>query len=92
LDRDARRGEIAGGRRELEALLRRPVTSFAYPHGHAFDPTTRALVREAGYGRACTTIHDRVRRRTDPYRIPRFIVLDWDGDEFAALVETWLSL
>jgi peptidoglycan/xylan/chitin deacetylase (PgdA/CDA1 family) len=94
LDKDEQRDEIAGGRRELETLLRRPVTSFAYPHGHpgSFDATTRALVREAGYGCACTTIHDRVRRRTDSYRMPRFIVVDWNGDEFAALVETWLAL
>jgi peptidoglycan/xylan/chitin deacetylase (PgdA/CDA1 family) len=93
LDEDAQRDEVAGGRRELEALALQPVTSFAYPYGYAgsFDATTRALVREAGYDRACTTVADRVKRRTDPYRIPRYQVQDWNGDAFVTTVESWLA-
>ena len=93
LDEEAQRDEIAGARRDLEALLPGPVTSFAYPHGdeRSFDATTCALVREAGYTRACTTIAARVRRRTDRYRIPRFQVQDWNGHDFATTVESWLA-
>ena len=92
LDEDDQREEIAGGRRELEALVSARVTSFAYPYGYAesFDERTQAIVREAGYARACTTIADRVARRTDSYRIPRYQIQDWDGDGFATQVQSWL--
>jgi PAS domain S-box-containing protein len=93
LDEETQHEEIAGGRRELEALVQQPVTSFAYPYGYAgsFDARTQAVVRKAGYARACTTIADQVTRRTDPYRIPRYQVEDWCGDEFMARVELWLA-
>jgi peptidoglycan/xylan/chitin deacetylase (PgdA/CDA1 family) len=93
LDEHGQREEIAGGRCELESRLSGPVTSFAYPYGYAgsFDDKTRAVVREAGYARACTTIADQVTPRTDSYRIPRYQVQDWNGDEFATTVESWLA-
>jgi len=93
LDENIQRDEIAGGRRELEALVPGRITSFAYPYGYAgsFDKRTRAVVREAGYARACTTIADRVTPRSDAYRIPRYQVQDWNGDDFATTVESWLA-
>jgi hypothetical protein len=41
------------------------------------------LLRRAGYHLACTTREGRVTHFTNRYRIPRFEVLDWDGDELA---------
>lgn len=79
---DIQRGEVADSRQRLEAILNRRVDSFAYPHGD-YDDSTEACVRDAGYSGACTTQHRTVRRRTDPYRLPRCAVLDWDGDTFA---------
>jgi peptidoglycan/xylan/chitin deacetylase (PgdA/CDA1 family) len=76
------REEIVGSRKALEALLGRPVTSFAYPHGD-FARESVELVREAGFGSACTCKRDVVRPHTDPHRMPRNVALDWDGEEFA---------
>jgi peptidoglycan/xylan/chitin deacetylase (PgdA/CDA1 family) len=76
------RHEIFDSRRRLEAILNRPVASFAYPHGD-HDASTEAVVREAGYTGACTTQHRAVRNRTDPYRLPRCVVGNWGGDTFA---------
>jgi hypothetical protein len=66
-------------------MLGRPISSFAYPFGTSadFDETTVAVVREAGFLRACANLDGRLTRRTDPFRVPRLLVRDWSGDELA---------
>ena len=73
--------EIEFSRARLEGILDRPVTSFAYPYG-SFDSETTAVVRALGFVRACTTRPTVIRPDSDPLQIPRFVVQDWDGDEF----------
>jgi peptidoglycan/xylan/chitin deacetylase (PgdA/CDA1 family) len=73
--------EIAESRRVCEELIDGPVNSFAYPFGDHDDVTVSA-VREAGFSWACTVNAGFVRPRTDPVRLPRIYVGDWDGDEF----------
>lgn len=51
LDEATARAEIADSKRELEAHLDRPVTSFAYPAG-LFGERERRLVAEAGFSYA----------------------------------------
>lgn len=46
------RDEVVRCKRELDAVLGTPVTTFAYPHGYS-SPRIRRLVREAGYRGAC---------------------------------------
>ncbi|HMB74951.1 MAG TPA: polysaccharide deacetylase family protein [Kiloniellaceae bacterium] len=73
--------EMAESRTKLEALLGKPVTSFAYP----FGDHDRAVVRragDAGFSLACTTDERLVSRRDDPLAIPRFAVGNLDGDAF----------
>ena len=53
LDDAAARGEIAGSRQELELVLGRPVTTFAYPAGR-FSPRDVEIVRAAGFRAAVT--------------------------------------
>jgi len=75
--------EIEGSRREIEALLGRPVLDFAYPNGYVgdFDDTTCRLVAEAGYRCALTTEQGTVRRGDDrlalrrclPGNVPLFV-------------------
>lgn len=65
--------EIAESRRDLEEVLGREVTTFAYPHGK-FDREIEALVRDAGYRAAATTIAGPNRRGTDPFRIRRVTI------------------
>ena len=81
----AQEREIHDSRDFLAAIVGHPITSFAYPHGR-HDATTRRLVREAGFLRACTSHGGTVRRRTDPLRLPRLEVPDCDGDTFARIL------
>ena len=86
------REEIEDSRSALEAIVERPVTSFAYPYGgrHDYSPATLALLREAGFQRACAHFQGAVRPDTDRLQLPRMAVGDWDGDEFARRMRLWL--
>jgi peptidoglycan/xylan/chitin deacetylase (PgdA/CDA1 family) len=46
--------EVDGSKRDLEEIVGRPVTSFAYPYG-LFDGVCSEAVRKAGFRVACTT-------------------------------------
>ncbi|MGB3564446.1 MAG: polysaccharide deacetylase family protein [Thermoanaerobaculia bacterium] len=85
--------EIAHSKTALEEALGMPVTSFSYPYGLEEDFTAKsvALVERSGFDRACTNVCDVVDHATDPYRLPRFWVRNWDGDRFQRLVSRWLG-
>lgn len=78
--------EIRNSRNYLEELTDCPVTSFAYPHG-CNDATSRRLLADAGFQRACTSSFGRVRPGTDVFRVPRLTVPDCDGDAFARILQ-----
>jgi peptidoglycan/xylan/chitin deacetylase (PgdA/CDA1 family) len=78
----AQRAEIGHSKAQLEALVGRPVVSFAYPFGDQ-GADTAALVREAGFRSSCTTEAGAVRARTDPFQLPRIAVGDWNADTLA---------
>lgn len=82
---DAQRKEIQQGKTQLETMLERPVTTFAYPYGKQRDYTaeTVALIREAAFTCACTNIAGAVTSATDPFQLPRLFVGDWNGEQFA---------
>jgi peptidoglycan/xylan/chitin deacetylase (PgdA/CDA1 family) len=81
------REEIQQSKTRLEEIIGQPVVNFAYPHGNYSEETT-ALVREAGFTSACTT-YPRTVRRCDRFKLPRVVVEDWDGEEFAKQLSEW---
>lgn len=85
------RREVEGSRRALEGWLGRPVDSFAYPYGRPgdLDGHSVAAVREAGFSVACVNQPGIVDGGSDPLRVPRFHVGDWDGDRFARTLRWW---
>lgn len=87
----AQQAEIQRSKARLEEILGRPVTTFSYPYGSRSDytPETVALVREAGFACACSSLADVVWRRTDRFQLPRVLVRNWDGDEFARRLGEW---
>lgn len=84
--------EINTSKARLESLLSQPVTSFAYPFGTLGDYTsdTIEVVRQAGFARACSNYEGVMRRSPDPFQLPRFLVRNWDGDEFARRLREWM--
>jgi hypothetical protein len=72
-------------------MLGRRVSSFAYPYGRECDYTreTMALVREAEFDCACSTLVAPVTRGADPFQLPRVQVQDMDGEAFARLLSAY---
>lgn len=84
---ECQRREIQGSKAACEEIAGRRVTSFSYPFGdHA--PATAALVREAGFHSACTTIPGWLRRDHDRLRLPRVQAQDWDGADLERRLAT----
>lgn len=78
----AQRDEIQRSKARLEEVLGHAVRSFAYPYGFCTSETV-ALVRTASFACACSGSGKEIWRNTDPFQLPRVMVHDWDGEEFA---------
>jgi peptidoglycan/xylan/chitin deacetylase (PgdA/CDA1 family) len=79
------RDEVRRSKVDLEEILGRPVSWFAYPFGSRGTYTEESvrLVRQTGFAAACSGLPGSVELRTDRFQLPRMHVCDWDGDEFA---------
>ena len=85
----SQRDEIQQSKDYLEEIIGHSVMSFSYPHGD-YTAETIAIIQEAGFVCACSSEVDSVRRRTDPFQLPRVEVQDWDGEKFAQWLSRWL--
>jgi peptidoglycan/xylan/chitin deacetylase (PgdA/CDA1 family) len=83
--------EIRQSKTQLEEILNQPIKSFAYPYGTKDDYTheTVELVRQAKYTCACSNYMGVTQPKTPRYELPRFVVRDWDGDEFERRLRGW---
>lgn len=91
---DAARREIVDNKTQLEAIIGRPVTMFAYPNGKRgidYDQRHVAMVEEAGYRAAFTTASGAATRQHNRYEFPRS--RPWDASRlmFAGRLLSWLS-
>lgn len=80
----SQREEILQSKAYLEKRLGSPVTSFAYPYGGPCDYSaeTVAILQEAGFECAASTISDMASRDADLFRLPRLYVGNWDEEAF----------
>jgi peptidoglycan/xylan/chitin deacetylase (PgdA/CDA1 family) len=85
------RDTISGSKGELEQSIGRVVSHFAYPFGGRddFDDRSVDAVRSAAFDTACTTIPATARPWTDPYRLPRRLVMDWGRLRFRVQLQRW---
>ncbi len=82
--------EIGRSKFDLEDKISRKVDSFSYPHGIYSNETVK-IVERLKFQNACTVVARTVERKANPYLLPRFLVLDWNGDEFEQQLHNWLS-
>ena len=82
---------MSTSRRDLEHFLDRTVSHLAYPFGRRddFDGWSVDAARSAGFDTACTTVPGTARPSTDPFRLPRRLVMDWGRARFRAQLERW---
>jgi peptidoglycan/xylan/chitin deacetylase (PgdA/CDA1 family) len=83
--------ELMDSKKQLEALLDKPVDTLSYPYGNREDVAriTRKIAKSAGYQLACANIPGRVSHGSNPYMLPRFLVRDWGEDVFALKLQEW---
>jgi len=93
LDVATQKVEIERSKVELETLLGYPVTSFSYPFGTRADYTTEMvdIVKAAGFDIACSNFEGVVQAGCNRFQLPRFVVRNWDGDEFIRHLNTWFN-
>jgi peptidoglycan/xylan/chitin deacetylase (PgdA/CDA1 family) len=82
--------EVRGSREDLEDLLGIPVTRFAYPTG-LYNGRVLGAVARAGFRTAVTTDRGWARHRTDPLRLPRSIMEEFDPPTFRAALDGGLN-
>jgi peptidoglycan/xylan/chitin deacetylase (PgdA/CDA1 family) len=89
LSLEQQRYEMVESKRCLEKILNRTVTTFAYPYGgrEMVSRQTIALAKDCGFESACSTIAEPVHLKSDLFFLPRFLVRDWSGEEFARQVQ-----
>jgi peptidoglycan/xylan/chitin deacetylase (PgdA/CDA1 family) len=78
--------EVVENKKDLEQLLGRPVTAFAYPYGEYSD-TTEAIVRNADFKTAVTVDEALVRPGVGPWRVGRYEIKGCPRDAFATRLE-----
>lgn len=86
---EAQMTEIYLSKRQLEAMIGKPVTLFSYPFGTAgdFSAMTVDIVRHSGFTGGIANIQGRILPPLNRYRVPRRLVRNWPLDDFA----TWLT-
>jgi peptidoglycan/xylan/chitin deacetylase (PgdA/CDA1 family) len=77
---DEQKREIFESKKFLEAIGIE-VNSFSYPYG-CLEAHTKEFVKKAGYKYACALFQRPVNRQSDIYSLPRYLVRNWDGNEF----------
>lgn len=86
---DALKEDLMTSKARLEDIIGADVMSFSYPNGQkgAFSAETRALVKEAGYKLAATTIWGSVADDADLLNLPRCEMSNNDSfEEFQAKI------
>jgi peptidoglycan/xylan/chitin deacetylase (PgdA/CDA1 family) len=85
---DVQESEIFESKKFLEAIGLE-VNSFSYPYG-CLEDHTKEYVKKAGYKYACALFQRPVNRQSDIYSLPRYLVRNWDGNEFTHELKNWL--
>ncbi|MES2316915.1 MAG: polysaccharide deacetylase family protein [Pseudomonadota bacterium] len=94
LDDHSSRQEIEGGKKELEAIIGKPVRLFAYPNGKVgkdFDERHTRMAREAGFAAAFTTKVGAVTSAQDRFQLPRSRPWDKTPFMFGLRLLRWLA-
>jgi peptidoglycan/xylan/chitin deacetylase (PgdA/CDA1 family) len=85
LSPEDQRGEIRDSRAWIEALVGRPVRTFAYPYGKTGDYNEASVeaVRGAGFEAAFCAVQGAIEASDDPFQLRRWEVNNWDAMQFA---------
>jgi peptidoglycan/xylan/chitin deacetylase (PgdA/CDA1 family)/GT2 family glycosyltransferase/SAM-dependent methyltransferase len=87
---DVQTREIVESKRDLERLLNRPITTFAYPYSRVDDACV-GLVRAAGFTSAVVVDGRPVTHGADVFRLSRIEIGNWEVGTFARNLDERLA-
>ncbi|MBI4232785.1 polysaccharide deacetylase family protein [Candidatus Peregrinibacteria bacterium] len=89
--RSAQRADILMSKKILEQILNRNIKHFSYPFGTMDDYNLESLevVRELGFLSACSNFPGVIRKKVNPYKLPRFLMRNWNEAEFRANINSF---
>ena len=83
LSYDNQKVEIELGKKELESIINQQVKTFAYPFGNRYHYNADTLeIVKRNFNFAFSNFEGRVHKDSNIYEMPRFLVRDWDIDDF----------
>ena len=85
--------EMRQSKCDLESILGHSISSFSYPFGYpaAYTSQTVSMAKKVGFDQACANYDGLVWPTTDRFQLPRYLVRDWDGEEFSRRLEDWFE-
>ena len=85
------KAEMTENRNLLETLLNKQIDYLSYPYGSNkdFSNNTLLLAREAGFSLAFANYYGYTTVKTDPYKIPRILVRNWEVPELNREINRW---
>ncbi|WP_299758515.1 polysaccharide deacetylase family protein [uncultured Pontibacter sp.] len=83
--------EILQNKKFLEEVSTDRINLLAYPYG-SYTPDTMAVAKETGFTAAFTTDSRPIKSGSEPYRLGRFLIENWTGDELDQHLKQWLKM
>lgn len=91
--REDQKREIVESRRTLEGMIGKPIDVFSFPFGDYpdYNEDTLSVCREAGFKKTAAAHAGQARRGTDPMRIPRVFIHNWNESQFASKLRLFFN-
>ena len=80
--------ELAAGQQAMREAISQPVELLAYPYGN-YSNETAIIVAQLGFKAAFTTDTRLITVGNEAYKLGRFQVNNWDGNEFKQRLADW---
>ncbi|HQH28058.1 MAG TPA: polysaccharide deacetylase family protein, partial [Oligoflexia bacterium] len=84
------RRQLVDSKAELERITGQTVRFLSYPWGtpDTFSAETMRIAQETGYEAGIANIQDALRAPVDFFAVPRFLVRNWNGEQFLQWLRT----
>jgi peptidoglycan/xylan/chitin deacetylase (PgdA/CDA1 family) len=83
--------EILQNKKDLEQIVNRKITTIAYPYGE-YSSTTLGIVEKIGLQAGFSVDYNPVNKASDPFKLGRFQVKNWNAKQFEENLVEWMKL
>ena len=89
LDNDEQKSEIVDSKVELEKIIDKKITTFAYPYGtiNSYNKQSVEILKENNFKIGCSNYQGLVYQNTSKYELPRMLVRDITIEKFRLFIK-----